>query len=65
LPAGRRVLNKKPAGPARRILELEDQIARQSKVADELRVAGDEWIDAARQLRILKNALDLIRLPAS
>jgi hypothetical protein len=46
-------------------LELEDQIARQSKATDELRVAGDDWTDAARQLRILRNALELIRLPGA
>jgi hypothetical protein len=46
-------------------LELEDQIARQSKATDELRVTDEEWTDAARQLRILKNALELIRLPGA
>jgi hypothetical protein len=46
-------------------MELEDRTARQSKATDELRVAGEDWTDAARQLRILKNALELIRLPGA
>ena len=43
-------------------MQLEDQIARQSKATDELRLAGKDWTDAARHLRILKNALELLRL---
>jgi hypothetical protein len=58
-------LKKKPPSPVQRLLELEDQIARQSKATDELRVTDEEWTDAARQLRILKNALELIRLPGA
>jgi len=43
-------------------MDLEDRIARQSRATDELRLAGKDWTDAARQLRILKNALELLRL---
>ena len=43
-------------------MQLEDQIAHRSKATDELRLAGKDWTDAARQLRILKNALEMIRL---
>ena len=43
-------------------MQLEDQIARQSRATDELRLAGKDSTDAARQLRILKNALELLRL---
>jgi hypothetical protein len=46
-------------------MELEDQIVRQSRVTDELRFAGKDWTDAARQLGILENALELIRPPGA
>jgi hypothetical protein len=44
-----------------RVTELEDEIGRQSSAIEDPRVAGAERIDAVRRLRILTNALELIR----
>jgi hypothetical protein len=49
------------AVPDHRVMELEDEIARQSRAIEDSRIVGSARIDAVRRLRILSNALELIR----
>jgi hypothetical protein len=48
------------AAPDDRLKELEDEIGRQSRSIKDSRI-GPDRIDAVRRLRILTNALELIR----
>ena len=54
-------MNDDMAAAEHRVTELKAQIERQSKAVEEFRVAGQDRIDAIRRLRILTNALELIR----
>jgi hypothetical protein len=49
------------AAPDHRLTELEDEIARQSRALRGSRMVDPDRIDAVRRLRILTNALELIR----
>jgi len=49
------------AAPNHRVTGLEDEIERQSRAIEDPRTIGLARIDAVRRLRILTNALELIR----
>lgn len=49
------------ATPNHRVTGLEDEIERQSRAIEDPRTIGLARIDAVRRLRILTNALELIR----
>jgi hypothetical protein len=49
------------AAPNHRLTELEDEIERQSRALRGSRMVDPDRIDAVRRLRILTNALELIR----
>jgi hypothetical protein len=49
------------AAPDHRVTELEDEIERQSRAIEDPRTVGLVRIDSVWRLRILRNALELIR----